>query len=380
MGVSFDVSSHTLGWAVRRSGKSLEEIRGTFRGLDAALVGGARLSLSMLRRLAKVLHTNIGFLVLPTPPEEILRIPDLRPSGGHGERSHSVNLLDTVYLCSQRQLWWRERVSAIDEPEPDLIGALRAEMDIQQAADWVRTELDIAAAQRQRNPVTMFRMIADRVESLGVMAMVSGVFGSSNRRCYDLAEFRCLIMNDEVAPLLYINGRDSKAAQIYSLVHAFVHICLGDSGIDRVDIYHVAEGPRERWCHLVTLNALIRPADLTMFDAEEELVSELRKWAVRLTITPLAIARQGLELGLIEMAHFEEAYEVLSAEAEAKSREAKEPGGGDFYIAHRARVGKRFARAIYADVSRGGTLYREAYQLLIVSGYRTFARFREVLQ
>src|SRR6185295_19101427 len=103
-----EIRPEMLRWASERSGLDREVFDRRFPQLPDWERGGTHPTLKQLERFASATHTPIGYFFLPEPPVERIPIPDLRTVGGAGVRRPSPDLLDTVYLCQQRQEWYRD--------------------------------------------------------------------------------------------------------------------------------------------------------------------------------------------------------------------------------------------------------------------------------
>ena len=74
-----------------------------------------------------------------------------------------------------------------------------------------------------------FSFLIEAIEEAGILVMANGVVGNNTSRSLDPDEFRGFVLVDKIAPLVFINSSDWKAAQMFTLAHELAHIFIGSS-------------------------------------------------------------------------------------------------------------------------------------------------------
>jgi len=315
----------------------------------------------------------VGYLFLPAPPEEALPIPDFRTLGDREVTRPSPNLLDTLYLCQQRQVWYRDYARIRGQEPLAFIESLQVGNDPVVAAVRIREALGLSVAERQTLPswTEALRQIVVRAEDAGVLVMASSIVGSNSHRKLNVEEFRGFALVDPLAPLVFINAADSKAAQMFTLAHELAHLWLGESGIFDVQAGRLPDQAVERWCNSVAAEVLMPLARLQ--EAHQRgtaVLDEIQRLARMFKVSTLVALRRLFDGGLIDRATLQECYREEMERIRALDRGGA--GGGDFYRTMGARTGKRFARAVLSSTLEGQTLFRDAFRMLGVRKTATF--------
>ncbi len=364
------VRPELLRWALDRSGRSVEGLAAKFPRLAAWERGEAEPTLRQLEQFAKATYTPVGFLFLREPPVEEVPIPDFRTlPGAHRDRP-SPDLLDTIYLCQQRQEWYREFARTMGEPALGFVGSARIEDDVVATAAAMRRALGFDLEERRQLPTwtEALRRFVEQADALGVLVMVSGVVGSNNRRKLDPQEFRGFALADPLAPLVFVNGADTKAAQMFTLAHELAHVWLGESALSDASPASAPLQRVESWCNRVAAELLVPLAALRAALAPGDALDQVPALARRFKVSTLVILRRLLDAHRLSREAFDGAYDAELARLLAQPRTS----GGDFYLTQAARLSRRFARALIMSTLEGQTLYRDAFRMLGIAREATF--------
>lgn len=356
-------------WARARAGRSVENLSDRFPKLAAWEAREALPTLRQLEQFARATFVPVGYLFLPEPPSEPVPIPDLRTMRGRPAEP-SPNLLDAIYLCQRRQAWYREWARSGGEPPRAFVGSATLDSPIEETAVAMRRALGFDLEARRESPTwtEALRQFLGQAEDLGVLVMVSGVVGSNSHRKLDPEEFRGFALADRLAPLVFINGADTKAAQMFTVAHELAHLWLGESALTNVTAASAPTQRIESWCNRVAAELLVPLAVLNAEASRANPLADVQRLARRFKVSTLVILRRLHDARRISRDTFDEAYDAEVARLQARPKTS----GGDFYLTQAARLSRRFARALVASTLEGHTLYRDAFRMLGIARETTF--------
>ncbi len=364
-----------LRWAAQRARLDDDALAARFHKWPLWLSGEAEPTLKQLENFARLTHTAIGYFFLPQPPALELPVPDFRTLRDEALTEPSSDLLDTLYLCQQRQDWYRDHARMHGLPALPFVGSANLQEAPQAVAQRLRETLGLSTEARRQLPTwtDALRQLIAAAEDTGVMVMASSVVGSNSHRKLDVGEFRGFALADSLAPLIFLNGADSKAAQMFTLAHELAHVWLGATGVSDTQAGQVPEQQTERWCNQVAAELLMPLEELrAAHQRNAPIPDEIQRLAREFKVSTLVALRRLFDAGTINQTALWQFYR----EEQERLRTLKErsSSGGDFYRSLGARASKRFARAIVSSTLEGLTSFPEAFRML---GMRKTATFYE---
>lgn len=369
------VSASVLRWAIERSGGGTDLSR-KFPRLSEWLTGTAQPTLRQLEEFAKAASIPFGYLLLPEPPEERLPIPHFRTRVDKPAYQASPDLLETVHTMQRRQSWMREYLIEQGHERLPFVRSASLTDDPAEAALQIRNVLglDTAWASEQSSWTAALRGLQKKMEEAGLLVVVNGIVGNNTHRKLDVEEFRGFVLVDEYAPLVFVNGADGKAAQMFTLAHEMAHVWVGSSAAFDLRDLQPASDRTEQACNYVAAEFLVPASPLhDLWRSIGNTADRFQAIARQFKVSEIVAARRALDLKLIARNEFFEFYQAY--QQRERSQESDQEGG-NFYATQNLRVGRRFGEAVVRATREGRLLYREAYQLAGLYG-KTFDKYAE---
>jgi Zn-dependent peptidase ImmA (M78 family)/DNA-binding XRE family transcriptional regulator len=368
------ISAPVVRWARVRAGLSPEELASHLKSVSASQVeawehGDSFPTFSQAEKLAEKLRLPFAILFMSKPPEVKLPIPDLRTVAHASRQKPSLEFFDVITDAFLRQRWYREYQEQREAPAMPFVGRFRVGDDPNTVAEDMRQQLGINDELRTESTTwhQFFVSFVQRTEQLGVLVMRSGVVRHNPTRTLEVGEFRGFAISDELAPLVFINSRDARAAQIFTLAHELAHIWIGASGISNPILKkrtHELPNEIERFCNQTAAQLLIPASDLESHWRDQKTVSEnVRTLANYYRVSNMVALRRAYDLEKIGYKLFSQLLDAEYKRLEQPKKEDAE-GGGNFWASFSARNSPTFVKAVVSSLRQDKMTYRDAANLL----------------
>ncbi len=355
-GSRVEISREIYLWAIEESQKDFGEIKNKFKKIEAWISGEDYPTFRQVESLANFLRVPLGYMFLNEPPRTNIIESEFRTIGNKIPEI-SKDLQDTLYIMGRKKDWlsehrqekgWRKLL-------PDDFGDLIKE-NILPAKEYIG--LDEFWYKERRAKGSAFKYLRQKLESKGIVVMQSGVVGSDNHRGLNVSEFRGFLLYDDIAPLIFINSRDSEAGKIFTLIHEYIHFLLQED-----DIF-VDEDSDETNINMITAEFLIPASHVQELwgnsKSELEQIDELSRL---FHVSRLAVAIRLKDLNKIPQ-HVVNTVKQQTEMVLKDRGKGESDGGGDYYRTSRSRLGDSFLGAVIQGAESGDISYTYAFDLL----------------
>ncbi|MCH4018597.1 MAG: ImmA/IrrE family metallo-endopeptidase [Prevotella sp.] len=360
------IQPNILRWAVERTGKNIDEYTVENPKYKEWLEGLSDPTFSMAEKFAHKFYVPFGYLFLPNPPEEKLPIPFFRR---REISNQNINIHDVVIEMIDRQDWLSDYLHKNDFDKVAFVGKYHDIRNPEVLAKAIHQELHLPV-----NWAFSFKTVNDAInhivqimEDCGVIVTFNSMVGYNTKRPLSVRECRGFSLIDDYAPFIFINSKDVKGAQMFTLMHEFTHVLLGySSGIGDLDEVESAS-ELEKLCDKTAALTLV-PQDLfanewTKIPYRYDILTK------RFKVSRYVIARRAAEVGYIQKEQMFQLYNKWNEEPLPE----KKDGHADFKVLAVRRNSKIFLVHVCNALSNRQILYSDACRMIGLKG-DTFER------
>lgn len=359
-----------LSWAVERSGGDVVKYAEENSKFDNWMKGNKLPTLNELQEFAKKFYVPFGYLFLSEPPKETESIPMFRRTAN---KKIGLNIRDEVDVLEERQDWLTGYLKEQNFDRLDYVGIYNAESDVNDICVKISTILHFPVnwAFEHQTVDKALNYLTQTIEDKGVIVSFNSVVGFNNTRPIGVSDCRGFALVNDYAPFIYINSKDAKSAQIFTLIHEFAHVLTGYSaGIGDEDVKNTSK--LERLCDQVAAAFLVN--EKLLKDEWRKVGENYEVLSKRFKVSRFVIARRLKDTGMIDEQHYYALYtkwmeEPLPAKAEKKS------DGGQFYASAIKKCSRTFLIHLNNAVSSFKIQNMDAYRLTGMKG----DTFRQVI-
>ncbi len=359
------INPEILKSAIVRAGKRIEDCINIDPDLSNWLDNRKMPTFKQLENFSRKYHIPFGYLFLESLPIEETPIPVFRK--GKDANYFDLNVYDTVLIMQKRQEWLSEYLEENEfDPLPfvsayknkdvnEVVNALYALLGLER--NWAENKADYSKA---------LNVLTERIENNGIIVSFSSVVGNNSHRKIEVEECRGFALVNIYAPFIFVNSGDSKAAQIFTIIHEMAHVLVGFSAGYGIENISRSQNYYEQFCDKVAAEFLL-PIDLFKEDWKIKPMLYL-DIARKYKVSTLVVARRALECNLITKKDFLLFYRSYKTNIQLNARISR---GGEFYRSAIKRISRTFAIHVNNAVKSNRLLYRDAYKLTGLQG-RTF--------
>lgn len=369
MKYEFQISNSILEWIAHSQSKDVrilaQELVKSEEKIDRFVNGIVNKAQAL--RLAKLANIPFGFLFLDKPPE-ITRptLPDFRNT--QQAVPLSTDFYDTLEDINNKIEWYKdflkkediynkldfvERVDyKISEPE-------YVAQNIAKSIGFnIETDLDSF-----REESVYFKNLVTRFENLGILIFQNGIVKNNTKKPLSVNEFRGFAITDNYAPAVFINTKDSKNAQIFTLLHEVAHLWIGKEGVSD---WSDNDNATEAFCNEVAAHFLM-PND--MF--KQKWQTEKKKFpnsdiydTINVISKIFKVSRLATTIKAVKLKLIASSY-INSVKNQHNGQQSKKANtGGNPYKSYPLRNSTRLTKIILTQTINQHILISEAAKLL----------------
>jgi len=344
------------------------------KNFDLFLSGDKIPTFNQLVKIAKIFNIPTGLLLLKEPiSEEVIDI-NFRTFNSSSLNNLSENLKDTIKEMKFKQSFLQDEIDS----EVDFVNSATINDNVSDLAKKIRATLKININYYESVPRKKIQaFIRSKMNNAGVFVFFNGKVGDNTHRPLELSEFRGFVLVDRKAPIIFVNQRDTKNGQLFTMVHEFVHLFIGDEEIFGLENDSFDFDSTESFVNGVTAEILVPESEFIVQFQKTQAIETL---ADHFRVSKFVILKRMFDFKLISKnEYFNKLKELKDEYNEIKDHVSnKDEPGGSYKHNLRYRVDTKFFDFIESALNSYKISYTDAFKLLGV-GYKGYKTLKDTM-
>lgn len=362
------MTNSTLFKYYEKSGLSLDYMENKVSSNFSKFLSGEKVpSFNQQIKIAKEFDIPVGLLLLDKPIAQ--HVPDLkfRTINSESITARSPELTDTIKEMQEKQDFLKSEV----DYELDYIGKFSTKSNYKVVAQYLRELLDIEKDYYKKVAYNkQVKFLRSRINDIGVFVFFNGKVKDNTHRSLSLSEFRGFVLLDKKAPIIFVNQKDTKNGQVFTLIHELTHLLIGDEEILGQQSLEKDYDSTEAFVNKVTAEVLV-PGDI--FLQEYEVVQDISELAKLFKVSRYVIARRMLDYKKLTKKQYLNIVSNLTEEY-LNSKKSKH-SSGNYKNNVNFRIDKNFFKYVENALNDRKISYTDAFNIVGV-GYKGFQNLK----
>jgi len=360
-----EVKPEVFKWLRESSGWTQEEIAKRIKtgtqNIQNIEMGNKKPTIRQLKELASAFKRPVAAFFLDESIQEKPKPKDYRML------PNKMNKFDkkTIYVLRKArrlQVLCKELSRNIDYDTKVKIKKVKLLDNPKEIAKKYRSlsELTEEKQRRFKTSYELFNYLRDIFEDMNIF-----VFQYS----MPVEDARGFVFVDESPYVIVVNSKDRIEARIFSLMHEFGHILLGESAIDLPDVTLKTRNSIEKWCNEFSSSFLL-PSELaiTIFESNIDKITHkklLTSLSNKYKVSKAMILLKMLKLNYIKKEDYENILKIYKPKIETKKK-SKAGGGIPSDKKRLSEVGNKFVSLVANNYDRENITYTDALNYLSI--------------
>ena len=363
---------YSIDTAAKKIGVSANELKKWEKGIKHP-------SLTKARKMSEVYRRPLASFYLSEPPKDFPLLKDFRTVAGRVPQ-YSTALVFLMRQIQERQAWLSQYLKEQDYKPLSFVNAGSINSSEKTMSKNIIKTIWGSEKQYSQvlNETTDSNALLDKwvfqCEKKGIFISRTSCLHSHN--VIPVEEARGFVISDKYAPFVFINSKDSKNAQLFTLLHELTHLWLGVSGIPEhfFNIYKNRLSNVEFFCNQTSAEILMPEEKFNTFpkmkaSSQQEVNRFIQKHYQQFKVSQLAF--------LVRLKHFRiitsKVYQALQQEYVKKYQEYEKKkkvkmkevkGGPNANLLKLYANGENFTKIVFYSYQEGLLSGREASSLL----------------